>query len=91
MNVSLAFVEGDKQIWQKLDIPEESTVKQVILISGILDDFPHIDLETHKVGIHGKIAELTDTLKEGDRIEIYRPITADPATVKRRSVPVKES
>jgi len=88
--VSLAFVEGSKQIWQKLDIPEGSTVKQVIHISGILDDFPHIDLETHKVGIHGKIAELSDTLKEGDRVEIYRPITADPATVKRRSVPAKQ-
>ncbi len=90
MNVSLAYVEGSKQIWQKLDILEGSTVKQVIQISGILDEFPLIDLETHKVGIHGKIVELTDTLKEGDRIEIYRPITADPATVKRRSVPVKE-
>ncbi|PIW51338.1 MAG: RnfH family protein [Zetaproteobacteria bacterium CG12_big_fil_rev_8_21_14_0_65_54_13] len=86
MNVSLAFVEGSKQIWQKLDIPEGSTIRQVILISGILDDMPHIDLETHKVGIYGKIAELTDTLKEGDRVEIYRPITADPATVKRRKI-----
>ena len=90
MNVSLAFVEGSNQIWQKLEMPEGCTIKQVIDISGILDDFPHIDLETHKVGIHGKIAELTDTLKEGDRIEIYRPITADPATVKRRSVPAKD-
>jgi len=86
MNVSLAFVEGSKQIWQKLDIPEGSTIRQVILISGILDDMPHIDLETHKVGIYGKIAELTDPLKEGDRVEIYRPITADPATVKRRKI-----
>jgi len=90
MNVSLAYVEGDKQIWQKLDMPEGCTIKQVINVSGILDDFPHIDLETHKVGIHGKIAELTDTLNEGDRIEIYRPITADPATVKRRSIVAKD-
>lgn len=91
MNVSLALVEGEKQIWRKLDIPEGSTVRQVIEISGILEQFPQIDLEERKVGIHGKIAELTDTLKEGDRIEIYRPITADPATVKRRSVPVKKA
>jgi len=91
MNVSLAYVEDDKQIWQKLDIPEGSTVRQVIEISGILEQFPHIDLENQKVGIHGKLAELSDTLKEGDRIEIYRPITADPATVKRRSVPAKQA
>ena len=91
MNVSLAYVDGDKQIWQKLDMLEDATVKQVILISGILDEVPYIDLDRCKVGIHGKIAELTDTLKEGDRIEIYRPITADPATVKRRKIVAKDS
>jgi len=91
MNVSLALVEDGKQIWQKLDIPEGSTIRQVIEISGILEQFPQIDLESREVGIHGKIAALTDTLREGDRIEIYRPITADPATVKRRSVPVKKA
>ncbi|HKI62468.1 MAG TPA: RnfH family protein [Mariprofundaceae bacterium] len=90
MNVSLAYIEGEKQIWQKLDMPEGCNIRQVIEISGILEDIPHIDLETHQVGIHGKIAELTDTLKEGDRIEIYRPITADPATVKRRKIVAKE-
>ncbi|HKI62608.1 MAG TPA: RnfH family protein [Mariprofundaceae bacterium] len=90
MNVSLAYIEGDKQIWQKLDMPEGCSLRQVIEISGILDDFPHIDLETHKVGVHGKLAELTDNLKEGDRIEIYRPITADPAKVKRRKIVAKD-
>ena len=91
MKVSLAFVEGDQQIWQKLEVPDGCTIKQVITLSGILDDFPHIDLESHKVGIHGKIADPSDPLKEGDRIEIYRPITADPATVKRRKIVAKES
>lgn len=91
MKLSLAYVEGDKQIWQKLDMPEGCTIRQVIEISGILESVPGIDLEQHKVGIHGKLAELSDTPKDGDRIEICRPITADPATVKRRSVPVKKA
>jgi len=91
MKVSLAFVEGELQIWHKLDIPDGINLRQVIDISGILEDMPEIDLEVQKVGIHGKIAELTDPVKEGDRIEIYRPITADPATVKRRSVPTKQA
>lgn len=91
MKVSLAFVDEDHQIWHKLDIPDGCTLKQVIIISGILEDMPEIDLEVQKVGIHGKIADLTDSVKEGDRIEIYRPITADPAQVKRRSVPVKKA
>lgn len=90
MNVSLAFVSEGQQVWQKLDMPEGCSIRQVIEISGILDEFPQIDLETHKVGIHGKIGELTDTIKEGDRIEIYRPITADPATVKRRPIVAKD-
>lgn len=91
MKVSLAFVQGERQIWHKLEIPDGCNLRQVIDISGILEDMPEIDLEVQKVGIHGKIAALTDDVKDGDRIEIYRPITADPATVKRRSVPVKQA
>jgi len=91
MNVSLALVEDGKQIWQKLEVPEGCTIKQVIAMSGILEQMPQIDLEEREVGIHGRLAELTDTLKDGDRIEIYRPITADPATVPRRSIPTPQS
>jgi putative ubiquitin-RnfH superfamily antitoxin RatB of RatAB toxin-antitoxin module len=54
--------------------------------SGILDKFPAIDIETFKIGIFGKVAELDTALKPGDRVEIYRAITADPATVPRRSI-----
>jgi len=91
MNVSLAVVEEGKQIWQKLEVPEGCTIRQVIDISGVLGQLPELDLEARSVGIHGKLAELSDTLKEGDRIEIYRPITADPATVQRRSIPTAQS
>lgn len=91
MNVSLALVEGGRQIWQKLEVPEGCTVRQVIDMSGILEQMPQIRLDEREVGIHGKLAELGDTLREGDRIEIYRPITADPATVKRRSIPTPQS
>jgi len=90
MNVSLALVAGSKQIWRKMEVPEGCTVNQVITMSGILEELA-IGLEGREVGIHGRLAELSDTLKEGDRIEIYRPITADPATVKRRSIPTAQS
>ena len=90
MKVSLAYVDEGQQIWQKLDIPEGSTLQQVIKISGILDELPQLNIEEQKVGIHGKIASLSDIAKAGDRIEIYRPITADPATVKRRSIVAKD-
>ncbi|OIO67729.1 MAG: RnfH family protein [Zetaproteobacteria bacterium CG_4_9_14_3_um_filter_49_83] len=90
MKVSLAVVENGKQIWQKLEVPENTTVQQVIKMSGILEQL-HINLEEREVGIHGRLVELSSSLREGDRIEIYRPITADPATVKRRSIPTPQS
>ncbi|CAG0963169.1 partial hypothetical protein, partial [Anaerolineae bacterium] len=52
--------------------------------SGILKRFPEIDLGQQKVGIFGKLVKLDLPVKEGDRIEIYRPIIADPKTVRRR-------
>jgi hypothetical protein len=53
-------------------------------VTGLLEQFPEIDLERQKVGIFGKITRLDTKLEEGNRVEIYRPITADPETVERR-------
>jgi uncharacterized protein len=78
MNVGVAFAKTTAQIWLKMDVPEGSTVREVIERSGILEQFPEIDLETHKVGIFGQIAKLDKVVSEGNRVEIYRPITADP-------------
>ena len=50
----------------------------------MLNQFPDIDLKTQKVGIFGRIAKLNKVLEDGDRVEIYRPITADPDQVERR-------
>ncbi len=71
-------------MWLKLEAPDGSTVQQAIEHSGLLTRFPQIDLDTQRVGIFGKLAKLTAKVAEGDRIEIYRPITADPETVERR-------
>ena len=68
----------------KLEVPDSSTVRQAIELSGILERFPTIDLETQKVGIFGKLTKLDAVLENGNRVEIYRPITADPETVERR-------
>jgi len=68
----------------RLEVPEDSVVEEAIRRSGILECFPEIDLAKQKVGIYGKLVTLDSPLADGDRIEIYRPITADPKTVKRR-------
>lgn len=84
MNVGIAYADKFKQVWLKLDVPEGSTVRQAIEKSGLLKQFPDIDLDAQKVGLFGKIAKLDAVLEEGTRVEIYRPITADPETVERR-------
>ncbi|QEP44525.1 RnfH family protein [Ectothiorhodospiraceae bacterium BW-2] len=84
MNVGVAYADKFKQMWVKLEVPDGSTVEQAITLSGILDRFPDIDLAQQKVGIFGKVTRLNSPLSEGDRVEIYRPITADPELVERR-------
>ena len=84
MNVGIAYADKFKQTWLKLEVPDGSTIKEAIEFSGLLKQFPDIDLETQAVGIFGKISKLDTKVADGDRVEIYRPITADPETVERR-------
>lgn len=84
MNVGVAYADKFKKVWLKLEVPDNSTVHDAIKHSGILDQFPEIDLETQKVGIFGKLTKLTAKVSEGERVEIYREITADPELVERR-------
>jgi hypothetical protein len=84
MNVGVAYADKFKQVWLKLEVPDGSTVREAIEHSGILKQFPDIDLGTQKVGVFGKLTKLTARVEEGSRIEIYREITADPELVERR-------
>lgn len=84
MKVAVAYADNVNQIWLRIDVPEDTTVVDAIQLSGILRDIPSIDLEEHKIGIFGKVVKPSTVLSEGDRVEIYRPITADPETVPRR-------
>ncbi|AMK75833.1 RnfH family protein [Methylomonas sp. MO1] len=86
MNVGVCYAQADRQIWLRLEVPEGSTIAEAIELSGVLTQYPEIDLESQKVGIFGKLAKLDAPVKEGDRVEIYRKITADPAQVQRRRV-----
>ncbi|MBL1264228.1 RnfH family protein [Candidatus Methylomicrobium oryzae] len=86
MNVGVCYAEADRQTWLRLEVPDDSTVQQAIELSGLLAQYPHIDLGKQKVGIFGKLAKLDAPVREGDRVEIYRPITADPNQVKRRRI-----
>ncbi len=86
MQVGIAYSEPAQQLWLRIEVSDDATVQAAIEQSGILNKLSGIDLATCAVGIFGKVAELDDALKPGDRIEIYRAITADPATVPRRVI-----
>jgi putative ubiquitin-RnfH superfamily antitoxin RatB of RatAB toxin-antitoxin module len=84
MNVGVCYAESDRQLWMRLEVPDNSTIEETINLSGVLKLYPEINLASQKVGIFGKIAALDTPVKDGDRVEIYRQITADPQTVQRR-------
>lgn len=86
MQVGIAYSDPAQQVWLRIEVPDVTTVRDAIESSGILRKFSEIDLETYTVGIFGKVAKLDAPLKPGDRVEIYRAITADPATVPRRRI-----
>jgi putative ubiquitin-RnfH superfamily antitoxin RatB of RatAB toxin-antitoxin module len=82
--IEIAYALPAQQIILKLQIEEGATAEQAIRISGIMEKFPEIDLEQNKIGIFGKLGKLDTVLREHDRVEIYRPLIADPKEVRRQ-------
>ena len=85
MKVGIAYALPQRQAWFNVELPDGATVKDAIERSNILKQFPEIDLEQNKIGIFGKVSKLDAALSDGDRVEIYRPITCDPKTVPRKA------
>jgi uncharacterized protein len=82
MKVSVAYALPDRQVWLEVDVPEQASVRDAIEASGIARAFPSLDLGTQQVGVFGKAVALEARLEPGQRIEIYRPITADPKLLR---------
>lgn len=75
MQVSVAYALAHQQWWIDVEVSEGTTLISAVHKSGVLDIAPEIELESQKVGVFGKIVPLDTLLADGDRIEIYRPIT----------------
>jgi putative ubiquitin-RnfH superfamily antitoxin RatB of RatAB toxin-antitoxin module len=61
-----------------------ATVKEAVERSGLLEEFPEIDLATNRVGIWGKLSKLDTPLRDKDRVEVFRPLIADPKEVRKQ-------
>jgi putative ubiquitin-RnfH superfamily antitoxin RatB of RatAB toxin-antitoxin module len=84
INVEVAYALPDEQTLLKIQVDENTTVEEAIQTSGILNKYPEIDLKKNKVGIFGKATRLQQVLREKDRVEIYRPLIADPKEVRKK-------
>ena len=83
IDVEVVFAKSDKQLSIPVKLEQGSSVQQAINESGMLNQFPEINLITLKVGIFGKVCNLEKTLEQGDRVEIYRPLTQNPMDARR--------
>ncbi|MBK2124295.1 RnfH family protein [Fangia hongkongensis] len=83
MNVELVYGTAAHQRIYSLSFTSSVSVEEVIRQSGVLDDFPEIDLTCQKVGIYAEIVSLDHQVKAGDRVEIYRPLSIDPKEARR--------
>ena len=83
ISVEVAFATPNKQRILATTVAKNSTVKQVINSSGILTQFPEIDLTKMSVGLFGKLCKLDRLIEQGERIEIYRPLLQHPMDARR--------
>jgi putative ubiquitin-RnfH superfamily antitoxin RatB of RatAB toxin-antitoxin module len=82
--VEVAYARPDEQVILRLELPAGSTLRQAVEQSGILDRFEEIDPDNMKAGIFGKLKKADQVLAAGDRVEIYRPLIADPKEVRKQ-------
>lgn len=84
MTVEVAYALPHQQLIIPVQIPPESNAEAAIIASGVLKKFPEIDLNSQQIGVFGKLVRLDTPLRHLDRVEIYRPLIADPKEVRKQ-------
>ncbi len=84
MKVEVCYALPDKQELVMVDVAEGATLESAVVASGLMRKWPEISLKDGKFGVFGKILRVDSVLAEGDRVEIYRPLIADPKEVRRK-------
>ena len=83
-SVAVCYALPDVSFLVQLEVAAGTTIAQAIAASGVLARFPEIDLTRNQLGLFGKLKPADTVLGDGDRIEIYRPLQADPMESRRR-------
>lgn len=84
IHVEVVYALPERQEIVPLTLPAGATLKDALVASRLLDKYPEIDLARGKFGIYSKLAKLDTVLRERDRVEIYRPLIADPKEVRKQ-------
>jgi putative ubiquitin-RnfH superfamily antitoxin RatB of RatAB toxin-antitoxin module len=84
VDVEVVYAAPKRQFTRMLTLPAGSSVEQAIRASGLLNEFPEIDLTHQRVGVFGEFVRLDECLHGGERVEIYRALIADPKEARRR-------
>ena len=84
IQVEIVFATTDEQLLCMLTVPADATITDVIEISALAEHFPEHDLDAMRVGVWGHPADRSQTVSDGDRIEIYRPLEIDPREARRQ-------
>ena len=84
INIEVVYALPHEQVLLKLKLPQGATVAEAVQASGIAQKYPEIDLAQSKLGIYGKLSKADVVLRDKDRVEIYRPLSADPKEVRRK-------
>lgn len=82
--VEVVYALPQRQELIHLKLPAGSTVQQAVEASGLMRKYPEIDLAKNKLGVFGKLSKLDTQLRDRDRVEIYRPLIADPKEVRKK-------
>lgn len=78
MNITVAYALPTEQTLEEMEVPEGTTAEEAIAMSHLLEKYPEIDLSINKVGVLGKLVAISSPLRDGDRVEIYRPLPKKP-------------
>ena len=84
INVEVAYATPERQLLLRVSVPEGCTLEEAIERSKIREEWPGIEVDLGKVGIFGRKMPPGTVLREGERVEIYRPLIADPKEARRR-------